>query len=223
MENLPFLIFPNERIQVFPTMIIGLIGKKGSGKDTVGAYLVKMYDFQRISNADKMKASIAALFDIPFEDVDKYKNDPEVFITLHRNVTLGERLGDIKLLNTSSIPIASFNMRDFQKRYGTEAHRDVLGEDIWVDAALPVGGYYAGRKIVVTDVRFPNEAQRIKDLGGYLVRIYRNEVDILEDNHESEAGIDRIIYDSCIYNSGAINDLYLSIEEMLADLDADDY
>ena len=56
-------------------MILGLNGLKGSGKDTVGAHLIKEHGFERRSFADPLKKSVAALLDIPYHEIDKWKNE----------------------------------------------------------------------------------------------------------------------------------------------------
>lgn len=104
-------------------MIIGLTGLKGSGKDTVAAYLIKEYGFERRAFADPLKRSIAALFDIEFADIEKMKNDPNsrVEIITHRDG--GREFGK------------SFLFRQILQRYGTEAHGEIpeFGTDFWVD------------------------------------------------------------------------------------------
>lgn len=177
-------------------MIVGLSGEKESGKDTVAAYLVKNYEFERRAFADPMKKSIAALFDIPFKDVDTLKNDKRAKVTL------------------STYPGYSVEMsfRGFLQRFGTEAHREVFDEDFWLEYTLPIGGYYPGRNIVVTDVRFANEANRIKAVGGSVVRIYRSMV-LTNDPHPSEK-IDFEV-DHIIYNNGTLDQLWPKVEDML--------
>jgi hypothetical protein len=73
----------------------------------------------------------------------------------------------------------AWTMRTFLQRYGTEAHRDIFGQDFWLDQTLPkdsegrLDDYYddPNRLIVVTDCRFPNEAQRVKDCGGVVAEV----------------------------------------------------
>ena len=105
-------------------MIIGLSGEKESGKDTIAAYLVKRYEFERKAFADPMKRSIAALFNIPFKDVDTLKNDKKALVSL--TTYPGYR--------------TEMSFRGFLQRYGTESHRDIFGEDFWLEYTLPVGG-----------------------------------------------------------------------------------
>jgi hypothetical protein len=188
-------------------MIIGLTGLKGSGKDEVGAILVKEHGFERRAFADPLKKSIAALFNIPFSKIEQYKNDSNVIVSLdygHRRV--------------DEVCGVGMTMREFLQRYGTEAHRDVpeMGTDFWVDLTLPHSGYYDDRNIVVTDCRFENEARRIHFLGnpGIVVEVKREQPTKLDlDPHASE----QIDYetDYTIFNSGTISDLGECVDIML--------
>ena len=185
-------------------MILGLSGAKGSGKDTVAAYLVKTHGFERKAFADPLKKSIAALFDIPFSDIDRLKNHPRAKMQVVIESEYDE--SEVEILS-------DYTFRVGLQRYGTEAHRDVFGEDFWLDYTLPVGGYYPGRAIVVTDVRFENEANRVRQLDGYNVRIFRDSAPEDKDQHRSE-NFD-FPYDLTILNHGDIDDLYVSVEEIL--------
>lgn len=188
-------------------MIIGLAGLKGSGKDTVGAYLVKEHGFERKSFADPLKRSVAALFDIPFSEVDKLKNDSGARVELDGGPNRVEGEGVV------SIVYADMTFRTLLQRYGTEAHRGIFGEDFWVDQTLPVQGYYPGRKIVVTDVRFANEAQRVNHLGGALVQVWHPTAETALDQHASE-----VIDFECDYqleNAGTIDELFAKTETLL--------
>lgn len=208
-------------------MIIGLTGLKGSGKDTVGAYLVKNHNFERRSFAEPLKRSFAALFDIPMWEIENWKNDDSVFVTvgnknnnpegLIKNFTLPNGTDFVRPDHMWS-PIRELSFREALQRYGTESHRDVFGENFWVDQALPVEGFYDGRAIVVTDVRFQSEAQRIDELGGCIIKIIRPETQVQSDLHVSEVEQFNIKADYQITNNGTIDDLYSAIQEILNDI-----
>ncbi len=194
-------------------MILGLSGAKGSGKDTVAAYLVKTHGFERKAFADPLKKSVAALFDIPFAMVDKLKNDESAFTSIYQ---LSPAKDQYEAAGRELISQHDMTFRTFLQRYGTESHRDVFGEDFWVDITLPVQGYYPGRAIVVSDVRFPNEANRVTQLGGYNVRIFRDAVipeESIDPLHKSEHF--DFGYDFTILNNGGLDDLAVSCEEIL--------
>jgi hypothetical protein len=104
------------------------------------------------------------------------------------------------------------------QRYGTEAHRDVFGTDFWVDVLLPltIDDYErvptwtrnfmgqldqkAPEICVITDTRFENEAQRVRDLGGKIWEIHRGGQKV-EDGHVSEMPLPPDLIDKVIYNS----------------------
>src|SRR5215469_8326518 len=174
-------------------MLIGLTGLKGSGKDTVAAYLVKEHNYERRAFADPLKKSVAGLFDIPFHHVDKLKNDPHAIVSLTVHET-GET--------------HDLTFRTFLQRYGTEAHRDVpeMGQEFWVELLLPVRGYYAERNIVISDVRFDNEAKRITLLDGIVVEVSRAGL-VNQDQHRSEEGLNPDLVDYTIFNNGSLEDL----------------
>ena len=195
------------------TMIVGLSGQKRSGKDTIAAYLVKEHNFERKAFADPLKRSVAALFDIPYSEVDKLKLDDDLLVGIGSN---GKPEYD-QWIQYEGFRALSF--REFLQRYGTESHRDVFGQDFWLDHTLPVQGFYPGRAIVVTDVRFTNEAARIRELGGIVVRVSRNNSSAApsdQDQHRSEV-ID-FDWDYLIENDGSFGDLYAHIEDMLCHL-----
>lgn len=158
-------------------MIIGLTGKKGSGKDTVGSYLVEQHGFVRVSFAEPLKSSVAALFDLPVKQIEKWKNDPHAVVALGLKVEDGWILGD------------EMAFRAFLQRYGTEAHREQFGDDFWVEQgkrAIRDAKSLGAAGIVVTDVRFDNEADAIRSMGGSIVRVFRPEAERGDDSHASE-------------------------------------
>jgi len=182
-------------------LIIGLCGLKQSGKDTIAAYLVKNHGFERKAFADPLKRSVAALFDIPFHEIDKYKNDPTA----------------IAVVEADNGVRHDMTFRTLLQRYGTEAHRDIFGNCFWVDLTLPVQGFYPGRAIVVTDVRFREEAERVKFLGGSVIYVQRDEAALVEkDQHRSEDIDFANLIDGSISNNGTLDDLYNAVELILA-------
>src|SRR5690606_9420729 len=62
--------------------------------------------------------------------------------------------------------------------------RETLGEDHWVDTLIASHPDLATTGLVVDDMRFPNEFQRLKDLGFLMVRL---EIDRKEQIRRAEA------------------------------------
>jgi len=69
-------------------------------------------------------------------------------------------------------------------------------------------------KWIITDVRFPNEAEAIKKRDGILIRIDRNYVSTerlnrIQQRHSSETALDDYDgFDNTIFNNGTLEDLY---------------
>jgi hypothetical protein len=191
-------------------MIVGVAANgPGAGKDTVGQYLVDNFKFERVAWADLLKISVAHLFGLGTTDeeriktIDLLKNHPDVKITL----TVGKKA------------IRELTMRHFLQRYGTEAHRVPLWEDIWVDAAFRK--HYLdtheenGKRYVVTDVRFDNEVKAIHDVGGKVIYLIRP--DVPEFDHKSEE-LDPALCDFQIANDQSLDILYYEVDKVMEQL-----
>lgn len=140
--------------------IIGITGRKFSGKDTVGNYFVEKYGFERVAYADPLKQATQAIFD--FDDEQLYGNQKEILDT-YWNVTPRQTL--------------QFIGTDLFRNHISELLPN-MGKDIWIHALkrkiLKIQKKNPDAKIVITDVRFPNELQAIKDLGGITIKIQRD-------------------------------------------------
>ena len=181
-------------------VLIGLNGKKGSGKDTAGEYLCAHYDFECLSFAEPLKVSAAAAlgFDPPAWDTfEEWKNNPDARI----------------VVVIDGIEEKSITVREFLQFYGTEAHRNVFGADFWTKQLLdrldPHGRY------VITDARFVNECSAIKDAGGTIILIERPGTDA-EDAHASEAPLPDELIDTTINNNGTVADFHRTLDAYMA-------
>ena len=183
-------------------MLIGLHGKKLSGKDTVGNYLVNKYGFERIAFADPLKQAVANLFDLELERVDTFKTDGEI------------PLAEVILqVGTTEM---SYSWREFLQRFGTEMGRMTFGENFWIERWMDA--YEAtDNDVVVTDVRFDNEARQIIVEGGFVIEVTRPDLEL--DDHVSERGIDHELIDGWIDNNSTIEDLYRDVDQLVEDIE----
>jgi hypothetical protein len=189
-------------------MIIGLTGKRLSGKDTVANYLVEKHGFQHVYFSKKMKQAVAALFDITEEEVDDFKSDRGgtiPYCTVRLDIG-----GDFT---------KEFGWVEFLQRFGTDMGRKVLGEDLWVDLAFGPGSLkFFEENYVVKDVRFENEGQRILDLGGKIIELRRDVIDEENDGHESEFGLPDWMAEYVIANTSTIESLYKDVDAVLENI-----
>jgi hypothetical protein len=185
-------------------MIIGISGYSGSGKDLVGTIIqeISLNKWHIKKWAGKLKTIASILTGIPVENFE----DQEFKKTL-----LGPEWGTVKDIPLNSVPVFAdiqFNslmtVRDFLQKLGTEAIRDSLHENTWVNATMV--DYTAESNWIITDTRFPNEAEAIKKAGGIVIRINRPGVQPINP-HPSETSLDDWSFDAVINNDGDVSDI----------------
>lgn len=172
-------------------MIIGLSGYARSGKDTVADILVHDAGFIRVAFADKLREALYALN--PLVTHDKGMNKL-LFVTDLQTVIDEHGWDGVK-----STPYGP-EVRRLLQRMGTEAGRNVLGDNIWVDAVI--NSLDPNKIYVATDCRFINEAQAVDQVW----RVTRPGVEPAND-HISEVGLDTWPFDRIVYNDGSLFDL----------------
>ena len=101
------------------------------------------------------------------------------------------------------------------QRFGTEVGRHMFGEDFWVDTAIDK--IPDGSKVVFADVRFPNEANAIKSLGGEVWRINREGYGAAND-HISEHALDNYEFDHVISNDSTIPWLHKCADTLVREI-----
>jgi hypothetical protein len=176
--------------------IIGLSGYARSGKDTVADILVRDHGFTRLSFAQPMRDALYALN--PIVSIDNSEKKIRVQDVISEYGWDGYK--------------ESFDgkeIRELMQRLGTEVGREMFGEAFWVMAAegIMLNLLNEGKRVVFTDVRFPNEAAMIEEYNaGEVWRVRRPGV-FPANSHASEAALDDYEFDRYIDNNGTINDL----------------
>ena len=203
-------------------MIIGISGYSGSGKDLVGTIIqeISLNKWHIKKWAGKLKTIASILTGIPVENFE----DQEFKKTL-----LGPEWGTVKDIPLNEVPVFAdmqFNslmtVRDFLQKLGTDAIRDSLHENTWVNATMidykkessECGISKIGTIVncvdypnwIITDTRFPNEAEAIKKAGGIVIRINRPGVQPINP-HPSETSLDDWNFDAIINNDGDVSDI----------------
>lgn len=184
-------------------MIIGLSGYARSGKDEAAKVLMDQYGFERIAFADKLRDFLYAL------NPDVMEDD----IAYGQARSLQEIIDKFGWDGYKSTPWGK-NIRGLLQRLGTEAGRETLWDSIWIDAALH--DLDPNKNYVITDARFPNEAEAVKERGGRLWRIERADVGpALDENgvaHKSETSLDNYDFDLYLVNNQGIEQYHTLIK-----------
>jgi hypothetical protein len=238
--------------------IIALSGRAGSGKDTVGEIIQFLTnkdphtkvttftknlkwawgsDFEIKKFAGKLKAVGSLLTGIPiemFEDQEFKKTDlPNEWVYIENGYAA-----------------RNMTVREFLQKLGTDAMRDGLHKNVWINALYAdykekLDPYHFKSHInestlkypnwILTDMRFPNELDSVKERDGLTIRINRTtfrttetelgklsvvnqpEVDKLLgiQEHPSETALDDAEFDYTINNNGTIEDLVNSVRRIL--------
>ena len=158
-------------------MIFGINGQIAAGKDETGRRIINMLPggttYRKIAYADMLKLSFRAFFNISDEQLELLKREDNAFIEIHSLYDGG--VGQVH---------SRMSFREALQRFGTEAHRKVFGQSFWVDMTFPPDYKEKYDMTVVCDVRFPDEAERIKELGGKIIRVLDGP--LKESDHPSE-------------------------------------
>lgn len=181
-------------------MLIGLTGYQRSGKDSVGKFLIPRYGFDRYYMAQPLKEALKIIFLWDEERIEERKDEVD--------------------------PRWGISPRQAMRHLGTQWAQYELG------AAYPLFAQVTDRKlwsnrflmwyddrpksssVVVTDVRFPHEADAVRSRGGYLVRVDRPGFNTDKD-HESEQHIESLEVDFIIRNSSTLAVLHEKTEKLI--------
>jgi hypothetical protein len=176
--------------------VVGISGYARSGKDTLADILVEHHGYTKVAFADKMRDFLYAQNPYVAENGggSNFRSLQEIINKFGWDGYKSSPWGD--------------DLRALVQRTGTEAGRQTLWQNIWVDAAFK--GLDPDGKYVFSDTRFLNEAEAVKDHGGLLLRISRPGVGpALDENgeaHISEIALDDYTgFDYNIPNDGSID------------------
>ena len=184
--------------------LIGLTGKSGSGKDEA-AKALKADGFVRLAFADALRREVeralagevffprwpgGPVMDELIELLDQYYGDP----------------------GSATRKPLSHGMRRLLQLWGTEYRRRFWGENYWVRRVEDCLISWGDPRIVITDVRFPNEYEMVKSRGGEIWRIERPDAPKVPD-HSSETALDEYPADRTIVNAGTLEQFHEAVHQ----------
>jgi len=191
--------------------IIGLVGLIGSGKGTVSDYLVNNYGFITESYAKSVKDCVSSIFGWPRHLLEGDTQESRVF---------REQVDEWW---SYALDIPNFTPRYMLQQFGTDIMREHFNREIWIHSVRK-RILSSENNIVISDVRFPNEYNMIKDMGGSVILIKRGtDPQWLKDYvnlgikppdniHESEYSWTTMDYNYIVYNDGNLPELYEQID-----------
>ena len=176
--------------------VVGLIGLKGSGKDTCAQYLVEEKEFKRAAFADKLYKEVAEAFNVSVEFlgnrdtketplkeltianckdskfgaiIQELKNKELAVQRAEQNAAIerGDPVLEVVLPDTFGIN-EWLSPRQVMQFWGTDYKRKYVQDAYWLDVVRNEI-FNNPQNYVITDVRFNNEANFIEGLNGQIV------------------------------------------------------
>lgn len=208
-------------------MLLGINGYIGSGKDTVGKiiqYLTFPEDYYKKPSTFEEYYKICTqdgaiplgpnMIKLPNWQIKKFAGKLKQIAGILTGIHV-EKFEDQEFKKTEMDDVWAINgmpitIRQFLQRLGTEAIRDNLHSNAWVNALL---ADYKDDNWIITDLRFPNEFAALKRKDAILIRVVRPGLE--HADHISETALDSYVFDEEIVNDGTIDDLINKVKTMM--------
>lgn len=182
------------------TKLVGILGKKRSGKDTVSDFLVKEHGYHQYAFAGPLKEAVKEMFLMTENQVNG--DEKEVFDE-RWNIT------PRKLMQIIGTELFHYDIHKY-----TEPEEFDMGREVWVNRFKIWYKDNEDKNVVVSDVRFEHEANKIRELGGEVWKVVRPNLES-SDAHASESEMESIVPDHLINNDSTIEDLYKKVDSLL--------
>lgn len=181
-------------------MLYAICGNKRHGKDSIADVLVKHYQFRKDSFARPMKEACSIIFGWDLDFMEKHKEDIDPSLGISPRQAL-------MLLGTE------FGQHMLCEKY--PQFKEITGRKLWAKRVLDAyRSEKPSERLVISDLRFPHEAEVVREKGGKVIRVIRPRwpVDL---SHESESAVDSVPYDYLISNSGSLTDLEKKVLDLI--------
>jgi len=210
-----------EEKDFFTKDTITAVTKWDGNFDNLGDWQVKKF-------ASNLKKICSILTGIP---VKKFEDQE------FKKTNLGEEWDYLDYEHSMRGDTVKMTVRELLQKVGTDLFRNQLHDNVWINAlfseykptrmssSFPPDNDLGYPKWLITDLRFPNEFQAIKDRGGICVRVNRFEKQTFYNPnvsfpdgipiHESERALDDYPFDYEITNKGSIEELIEEVKKML--------
>ncbi len=188
--------------------IVGICGKRRSGKDIVADHLCQQYGYTKYKIADKLKSMCQLLFGFTDEELEITKDEP---CERWDNVT------PRRVMQFMGTEVMQHQLQDLFPK---------VGRKFWIRAVI---NDFAHERIAISDMRFLHELEELKrlerdgaDVKVIVLKIRRNTTETPSDAdlHESEVECSKIQPDVIIDNDGDVEDLLVKVDRFYRQLSA---
>jgi len=211
-------------------------GNAGAGKDEAAKRLVMEHEFVALAFADPMKRFVRDIYSFSDDQLwgpSELRNRPDT--RYPRSAVDATSVKDLVTKITPNFLTPRYALRTLGEEWGRGCYLNT-----WVDYAMQVakrlesGNWYyeqkhglypcrgkPGKNVVITDLRYRNEADAIRAQGGKLIRVKRLVEKLkLVPNHQSELdllGTYDDEFDAVLENNGTIEDLWREVDRVILD------
>lgn len=174
--------------------LIGLGGYAFSGKDAFADVLVK-HGWYKTYMSKWLRKSLEVLNPIIGQDMATYLRFSDV-------------VNELGYEEAKKIP----EVRRLLQALGTEVGRNLYDEDFWLDLCFRdvISEMHKGNDVVVTGIRYKNELEKIRSIGGKSVWVSRPGFAAVNE-HSSDNSLVPQDFDYSFDNNGELNDLMSSV------------
>jgi len=194
-------------------MIIGISGKARSGKDTFADMLATELNkdayppYVLMAFANELKLKCQADFDLTWEQLwgeDKEVQDKRYLKPgIHRDLETHDKVD------------VYWTAREIMQNYG--AFYRTIDNEFWVKHLFKIIEEKEYTNVIITDVRYINEADYIIDNGGFVIRVERENKDsVHNEQHPSEVELDNYKrFDFTVLNHWGLKELEVSAKDVV--------
>lgn len=194
--------------------LIAVAGRKRSGKGTAAKWLMEQHGYELVKFAEPLKAMMRTFF-------RQWSLDEE---TIERLIE-----GDLKEVclplsqDMEGVPLALAKVkmggkstRHAMQTLGTE-WRDMLSTTLWMDIAeVRIREHLDhGRRVVIDDLRFTHEVNKISELGGAMIKVTNARLPSSTETHASEQELDDSIFSCVVQNDGTFDEFHKRLGKQL--------
>jgi hypothetical protein len=185
--------------------VIGISGAKRSGKNTFASMLSEELNKEGIKTGEDSWAML--LKQSVYESLG-FATGLDLQSRFYESWADAFKQGHtLQITNSLGEVIHSLSGREFLQRFGTEGHREVFGQDFWIEQLWSKYEESDLDALIITDCRYDNEAESIRERGGIIIKINNPRADNVKDSHPSERGISNSLIDINIQNDSTLERL----------------
>ena len=197
--------------------IILISGRASSGKTTLANYLVSHYGFESLAFANILKDQVSDRYNISryYFDDTTLKETPLMNYPVNRSLPL--------------IDITFDDLKNHYKYYNNKWYHTprsllilegsymarAIDPDIWINSIIRKIKTSNNKDFVIGDLRYSNEAEKIKQVYADVKILRINRYDKHTTNDISESGMDNYNFDHILDNKGSLDELYIKIDQLI--------